>query len=65
MNVPYYYTMRNFYNYWGNRIIKDGLRAIKIVIGLGLSFSFGVYLNPIIGLLFLGWVFVESLIEKK
>jgi hypothetical protein len=57
--------MRNYYNYWANRIIKNGLRSIKIVIGLGLSLSFGVYLNPIIGILFFGWVFIESLIENK
>jgi len=57
--------MRNYYNYWSNRIIKNGLRSIKIVIGLGLSLSFGVYLNPIIGILFFGWVFIESLIENK
>jgi hypothetical protein len=57
--------MRNYYNYWANRIIKNGLRSIKIVIGLGLSLSLGVYLNPIIGILFFGWVFIESLIENK
>jgi len=57
--------MRNFYNYWAKRIIKDGLRSIKLVIGLGLSMSFGYYLNPIIGLLFFGWVLIESLIENK
>ncbi len=63
--LNYICKMRNYYNYWTKRIIKDGLRSIKIVIGLGLSMSFGYYLNPIIGLLFFGWVLIESLIENK
>jgi hypothetical protein len=57
--------MKNYYNYWAKRFIHDGLRSIKLVIGLGLSVSFAVYLNPIIGVLFFGWTLVETLMEKK
>ena len=57
--------MRNYFDYWYKRTIKDGLKAIKLVIGLGLSFSFGYYINVGIGILFFGWVLVESLIEKN
>jgi hypothetical protein len=37
--------MRNYYEYWYKRFLKDGLRAIKIVIGLGLSVSLGYSVN--------------------
>ena len=57
--------MRNFYNYWAKRYINDGLRFIKIIIGIGLSFSFAVSLNLPIGILFFGWTLVEALQEKK
>ena len=56
--------MRNFYNYWVNKTIRNGLKAIKIVIGLGLSFTFALD-NRLIGGLFFGWVLMEALLEKK
>lgn len=31
--------MRNYYEYWAKRFIKDGLKAMKIVIGLGCCFG--------------------------
>ena len=58
------YNMANYHNYWAKRYIKDGLRFIKLVIGLGLSVAFGMKSLPI-GILFFGWVLVEALIEKK
>ncbi len=57
--------MRNYYEYWYKRFLKDGLRAIKIVIGLGLAVSLGYSVNLPIGILFFGWVLIESLIEKN
>jgi hypothetical protein len=57
--------MNNFYNYWAKRIVNDGLRFIKIIIGIGLSYSFGLSLSIPIGIMFLGWVLVEALQEKK
>lgn len=57
--------MDNFYNFWAKRFINDGLRFIKIIIGIGLSVSFTVSLNLPIGILFFGWTLVEALQEKK
>jgi hypothetical protein len=57
--------MNNFYNFWAKRIINDGLRYIKTIIGIGLSVSFAVSLNFPIGIMFFGWVLVETLLEKK
>ncbi len=57
--------MRNYYDYWYKRTIKDGLKAIKTIIGLGLAVSLGYYLNLGIGILFFGWVLVESLLDKN
>jgi hypothetical protein len=57
--------MNNFYNFWAKRIISDGLRYIKTIIGIGLSVSFAVSLNLPIGIMFFGWVLVEALQEKK
>ena len=57
--------MKNYFNYWYKRTIKDGLKAMKLVIGLGLSVSFGYSVNLPIGIMFFGWVLIESLIEKN
>jgi len=57
-------NMKNYYQYWAKRYVNDGLRFIKLIIGLGLSFAFGIKSLPI-GLMFFGWVLVEALIEKK
>ena len=57
--------MKNYFDYWYKRTIKDGLKAIKLVIGLGLSVSFGYSVNLPIGIMFFGWVLIESLIEKN
>ena len=55
----------NFYSHWGKKFMKDGFRFMKIVIGIGLSACFAVSLNLPTGLLFLGWVLVDSLYEKE
>jgi len=57
--------MRNYFDYWYKRTLKDGLKAIKLIIGLGLAVSFGYTLNLPIGILFFSWVLIESLIEKN
>lgn len=57
--------MRNYFGYWYKRTIKDGLRAMKIVIGLGLTFAFANEISLPVGILFFGWVLVETLIEKN
>jgi len=56
--------MRNYYEYWSKRFIKDGLKAMKIVIGIGLSFSLGYSVNLPIGILFFSWVLIESLMDR-
>jgi len=58
------YNMKNYYKYWADRYVKDGLRFIKLIIGLGLSVAFGMQ-NFLLGIMFFGWVLVETLIEKK
>lgn len=55
----------NYYKFWTKKILNDGFRFIKIVIGIGLSFCFAKYLNLVTGILFFGWVLVESLKEKE
>ena len=57
--------MRPYFDYWYKRTIKDGLKAMKLVIGLVLSVSFGYSVNLPIGIMFFGWVLIESLIEKN
>ena len=57
--------MRNYFSYWYKRTIKDGLKAMKIVIGLGLAFALGNEISLPVGILFFGWVLVEALIEKN
>lgn len=57
--------MRNYFDYWYKRTLKDGFKAIKLVIGLGLSVSFGYSVNLIVGISFFGWVLIGSLIEKN
>jgi len=57
--------MRNYYDYWYKRFIKDGLKSMKTVIGIGLSFSLGYSVNLPIGILFFSWVLVETLIDKN
>jgi hypothetical protein len=57
--------MRNYYDYWYKRFIKDGLKAMKIVIGLGLVVALGYSVNLPTAILFFGWVLVETLIEKN
>ena len=57
--------MRNYFDYWYKRFIKDGLKAIKLVIGLGLSAGIAFELSLPIGILFFGWVLIESLIDRN
>lgn len=57
--------MRNYFNYWYKRTLKDGLKAIKLVIGLGLAVCFGYATNLVIGILFFGLVLTESLIDRN
>jgi hypothetical protein len=56
--------MRNYYDFWSKKIVRQGLKAIKIVIGLGLSFAFALE-NRLIGGLFFGWVLMEALIDRE
>jgi len=57
--------MKNYYRYWADRYVRDGLRFIKLIIGLGLTIIFAYEINLIAGALFFGWNLVEALIEKK
>ena len=57
--------MNNYFEYWYKRVIKDGLKSIKLVLGLGLSVGIAFEVNFIIGLMVFFWVLVDSLIEKN
>ena len=56
--------MNNYYTYWAKRLVNDGLRYIKLVIGLGLSVAFAIKSFPV-GVLFFGYVLVDTLIQKQ
>lgn len=57
--------MKNYFEYWTKRTVKDGLKAIKTIIGLGLSVGMAYEINLPIGIMFFGWVLTESLIENN
>lgn len=57
--------MRNYYEYWYKRTIKDGLKAIKIVLGLGITVLLAESTNLPLAILFFGYVLTDSLITKN
>ena len=57
--------MKNYYEHWAKRFIKDGLKACKTIIGLGLAVGLGYEINLPIGILFFMWVLVEALIDRN
>lgn len=57
--------MKNYFDYWYKRTIKDGLKAMKAIIGLGLAVGLGYSVNLPIGIMFFGWVLVEALIDRN
>jgi len=57
--------MKNYYNFWLKQIISDALKAIKLIIGLGLSVGIGYSVNLPIGIMFFGYILVDSLINKN
>lgn len=57
--------MNSYYNFWSKRIVKDSLRYIKLVLGIGLSVSFYISLNLPIAFLFMCWVLVDTLKDKE
>jgi len=59
------YIMRPYFDYWYKRTIKDGLKGIKTVIGVGLAVGLWYSVNLPIGIMFLGWVLVEALIDRN
>jgi hypothetical protein len=54
--------MNNYFSHWYKTIIRNGLKSIKLVLGLGISFGVGTSVNLILGILIFGWVLVDSLI---
>ena len=56
---------KNYFDYWYKRTIKDGLKAIKTIIGLGLAVGFGYSVNLPMGIMFFAWVLVEALIDRN
>ena len=57
--------MRNYYEYWSKRFIKDGLKSIKLILGLGITFLLADAINLPISILFFGYVLTDTLINKS
>ena len=57
--------MRNYFNYWYKRTLKDGYKAIKAVVGCGIAYILGISVNIPLGILFFVWVIMDALIEKN
>jgi len=55
----------NYFQYWYKRLIKDGLKAIKTVIGLGIAVALWYSVNLPIGIMFFGYTLVDSLIDRN
>jgi hypothetical protein len=56
---------KNYFNFWANKFITDGLSSIKLVIGIGLSFALAYSLNFVTGFLCMSYVFIDALITKQ
>ena len=56
--------MNNYFTHWYKAIIRNGLKSIKLVLGLGISVATAVSVNLIIGILIFGWVLVDSMIAN-
>jgi len=56
--------MNNYFSYWYKKIITNGLKSIKLVLGLGISVAVASSVNFIIGILIFAWVLVDSMIDK-
>ena len=57
--------MKNYYEYRYKRFVKDGLKSCKTIIGLGISVGLWYSVNLPIGILFFGWVLIETLIDRN
>jgi hypothetical protein len=55
----------NYFNYWYKKFIKDGLKACKTIIGLGIAVGLWYSVNLPIGIMFFGWVLIEALIDRN
>lgn len=56
--------MNNYFTHWYKTIIRNGLKSIKLVLGLGISVATAASVNLIIGILIFGWVLVDSMITN-
>jgi len=57
--------MKNYLQYWTSRFIKDGLRQIKFVTGLGISFIVANEIHFILGLFTLIYVTVDYVLQNE
>jgi len=55
----------NYFDYCYKRLVKDGLRAIKTVIGLSIAVSVWYSVNLPLGIMVLGYVLVGALIDRN
>jgi hypothetical protein len=55
----------NYFQYWYQRIIKDGLKAIKLIIGIGIAFGVSSSGNLPLAAMVFGYVLADALIDKN
>ena len=57
--------MKTYYSEWSKRFINDGLKAIKLIIGLGLVVGVAVSVNLPLAFMVFGYVLTDALIHKN
>jgi Na+-transporting NADH:ubiquinone oxidoreductase subunit NqrE len=55
----------NYFNFWYKRLIKDGLKSIKTIIGLGIAVGVWYSVNLPLGIMVFGYVLVDALIDRN
>jgi hypothetical protein len=55
----------NYFMYWYKRFIQDGLKSMKAIIGIGIAVSLWYSVNLPIGIMFLGYILVDTLKDKN
>ena len=65
LNNYVFIMKQNYYSFWAKRYVKDGLRAMKLIMGMGIAFAIGDKLGFGYGLMIMGYVLIEALQEKE
>lgn len=57
--------MRNYFDYWYKRTLKDGLKSMRTVVGLGLSVTLGFLVHIVVGILVFVYVLLDTLVDRN